>query len=283
MALAGLAAPTRGASAPSDSGILNGVNAQLRASGSNLAAEAVELFSIGGGRPSFRIHQQSFRWVANDSRRLADGTNITYLVDRDDGRTSSSLSARTTEAALDRALATWDAQDCLSAPILKRDDHNSGPDIFDSFFGFGRLGDPFLADIVQAGWLPGEFFEAVSGGQRDILALSVTFIFVDPDTGEPTDVNNDRYLDTALNEVYYNDFFGSRRTAAANHPWAIDSPLPAIDVETVALHESGHSLGLGHFGPPPDAVMNPVYAGIRQEPLSADLSGLCAYWRSWPK
>jgi len=49
-----------------------------------------------------------------------------------------------------------------------------------------------------------------------------------------------------------------------------------IDVETVALHENGHSLGLGHFGPPPDAVMNPVYAGIRHVPLSPDDAAMSA-------
>jgi hypothetical protein len=36
--------------------------------------------------------------------------------------------------------------------------------------------------------------------RRDTLAFSVTFIFVD-DAGNPTDINGDGYLDTALNEV----------------------------------------------------------------------------------
>ena len=63
----------------------------------------------------------------------------------------------------------------------------------------------------------------------------------------------------------------------------IDVPLPGIDVETVALHENGHSLELGHFGPPPAAVMNPVYAGMRQSPLAIDHAGSCAVWGSWPK
>jgi hypothetical protein len=166
---------------------------------------------------------------------------------------------------------------------VKRADDGTDPDIFDSFYGFGRFGDPFLADITNAGWLPRDFFEAVfgPGGGRGVLAFSVTFIFVDDD-GVPTDINGDNYLDTALNEVYYNDTFGDRRDDRAGNPWGINVPLPGIDVETVALHENGHSLGLGHFGPPPDAVMNPVYAGIRQTPLSADDAGMCAIWSSWP-
>jgi hypothetical protein len=53
-------------------------------------------------------------------------------------------------------------------------------------------------------------------------------------------------------------------------------------VETVSLHENGHSLGLGHFGPPPSAVMNPRYAGINHEPDAADHAGMCSIYNKWP-
>jgi hypothetical protein len=167
--------------------------------------------------------------------------------------------------------------------LRKRADSGEDPDIFDSFFGFGGFGNPFLADIVEAGWLPRAFFEAVGGpgGGRGILAL--TFIFIDPATGQPTDINGDNYLDSALNEVYYNDNFGNPAGDRAGNPWAINLALPAIDVETVALHENGDSLELGHFGPPPAAVMNPGYAGIRHAPLPTDHAGMCAVWGAWPR
>lgn len=222
--------------------------------------------------------------MANDPRRLADGDNITYLVDQSDGKTSSGLTSAQTESAVDRGMDTWQAQNPLSSvDLLKRVDTGEDPDIYDSFFGFGRFGNPFLADIVNAGWLPRAFFEAAGGpgGGRGILAFSVTFIFTDDD-GVPTDINGDNYLDSALNEVYYNDTFGKKGTDRAGNPWGINILLPGVDVETVALHENGHSLGLGHFGPPPDAVMNPVYAGIRHEPFTVDLSGLNTIWASWP-
>ncbi|MBC8647056.1 MAG: hypothetical protein H7X85_07825 [Thermoanaerobaculia bacterium] len=83
------------------------INAQLADMGLDIAIEQIEFFTIGGGRPSNRIHQQEFRWVANDPRRLADGTNITYLVDQSDGDTASGLSNAQTEAAIDRAMDTW--------------------------------------------------------------------------------------------------------------------------------------------------------------------------------
>ena len=261
------------------------INEQLRGSGLGIAIEEIQFISIGQGRPANRIHQQGFRWVAGDQRRAADGNNITYLVDQSDGATASGLTNAQTEAALDRALATWDADKCLKKTnIVKRADSGADPDIFDAFFGFGGFGDPFLADIVEAGWLPKAFFDAVGGpgGGNGILAFSVSFIFVDGN-GNPTDINGDNYLDTALNEVYYNDNFGNPGGSRPGNPWGINILLPGIDVETVGLHENGHSLGIGHFGPPPDAVMNPVYAGIRHTPLAVDDGGMCAVWASWPK
>jgi hypothetical protein len=261
------------------------INAKLRSMGLGIAIEQIEFFTIGQGRPSNRIHAQEFRWVAGDPRREADGTNITYLVDQSDGATASGLTNAQTEPAIDGAMDTWQANRCFkTVNIVKRADDGADPDIFDSFFGFGGFGNPFLADITNAGWLPRAFFEAVGGpgGGRGILAFSVSFIFIDDD-GNPTDINGDNRLDTALNEVYYNDTFGQAGTDRAGRPWGINSPPPGIDVETVALHENGHSLGVGHFGPPPAAIMNPVYAGIRQSPLAVDSAGMCSVWASWPK
>jgi hypothetical protein len=260
------------------------INRQLKERGLRISVEAIEYFTIGNGRPSNRIHQQPFRWVPNDARRLADGENITYLVDQSDGATASGLTNAQTEPVLDAALLTWDNDKPLSkVDIIKRADGGADPDIFDSFFGFGGFGNPFLADIVQAGWLPRAYFEAVGGpgGGRGILAFSVTFIFTEED-GTPTDINGDNHLDTALNEVYYNNTFGDPGNDRVGNPWRINQALPAIDVQTVGLHENGHSLELGHFGPPPAAVMNPVYAGIRLTPLPTDNAGMHAVWSSWP-
>jgi len=286
--LAALALPATVLAAEGDPAVIarmQEVNAQLRAMNLNIAVEQIEFFTIGGGRPSNRIHAQEFRWVANDPRRLADGINITWLVDQSDGATASGLTNAQTEAAIDRSFNTWDANKCLKkVDLVKRADSGADPDIFDFFFGFGQFGNPFLADITSAGWLPRAFFEAVGGpgGGRGILAFSVTFIFEDND-GNPTDINGDNRLDTALNEVYYNNTFGQAGTDRVGNPWGINVNLPGIDVETVALHENGHSLGVGHFGPPPSAVMNPVYAGINTSPDAVDNAGMCAVWASWPK
>ncbi|MGH7457314.1 MAG: matrixin family metalloprotease, partial [bacterium] len=262
--------------------MMHDINNQLAAMGLNLSVESIELFTIGQGRPSNRIHAQPFRWVPNDSRRLAQGIDITYLVDQSDGATASGLTNAQTEAAIDNAMTTWQNDQALEkVDIVKRADSGADPDIFDFFFGFGGFGNPFLADITNAGWLPKAFFDAVTGAGNNVLAFSVTFIFVSG--GVPTDINGDNRLDTALNEVYYNNTFGDpANPVRAGNPWGINIALPGIDVETVALHENGHSLGLGHFGPPPNAVLNPIYAGIRQSPFPSDHAGMAAVWGSWP-
>lgn len=263
---------------------MNGANQKLASQGMKIAVESVEFFTIGVGRPDARIHQAPFRWVPNDQRRLADGDRITYMFDQSHGATASGLTSAQTEAAVDRALSTWAGDPAMSKlTIVKRPYTGSDPSIVDGMLGFGGTGNPFLADIVDAGWYPRAFFEVVGGpgGGRGILGVTFTFIFVDGN-GIPTDINGDNYLDEALSETYYNDNFGDPSGDRAGNPWGIDVVLPGIDVQTVALHENGHDLDLGHFGPPPTAVMNPVYAGIRQSPFPSDDAGLSALWKNWP-
>lgn len=243
------------------------INEDLEEMGLGIAVESIEFFTIGQGRPSNRIHQQEFRWVAGDPRRLAQGDDITYIVDQSGQGTSSGVSAAASEAATDAAMVVWDGDGCLKkVDLVKRADPGTDVTIFDGLIGAGGIGDPFAADIVQAGWFPPgpPFFGP------NTLAFSVSFIFTDG--GVPTDINGDNYLDTALNEVYNNDGFN----------WGINAPLPQVDVQTVEFHELGHSLGVGHFGPPPNAVMNPVYAGIRHTAFPIDHSGMCTVWSRWP-
>ena len=264
--------------------LMQAANEQLRAAGMGIAVEQIELFTIGGGRPLNRLHQRQFRWVAGDTRRLAQGDDITYLIDESDGATTSGLTPADTSAAIERALDTWRAEGCLKkVDLVRRADTGADPDVFDFVLGFGGLGDPFLADFVHAGWMPRGFFEALlPGGGGGILAASLTFVFTDGN-GQPTDVNGDNYNDTSSNEVYYNDTFGDPNDNRAQSPWGIDVDLFSIDVETIALHETGHSLGIGHFGPPPTALMNPIYAGRRQAPEAVDRAGMCAVWAGWPQ
>jgi hypothetical protein len=139
-------------------------NQQLAAQGLRVAVESAEFFTVGKGRPGARIHQQPFRWVPNDARRNADGENITYMVDVTHGATASGLSSAQTEAAIDRALSTWGADAALKkVTIVKCPYAGIDPSIVDALFGFGGFGTTFQADIINAGWYPRGFFEALGG------------------------------------------------------------------------------------------------------------------------
>jgi hypothetical protein len=218
--------------------------------------------------------------------RPSGATNeIRYLVDQSDGATGSApvLSSAQTEAAIDRAMATWGTVRCSNLDIVKVPDPGIDPDLFDGLIGFGSVGTP-LADVTHAGWYPAAFFDALAEDGSDfIIAATQFFIFTDED-GNPTDLNRDGEFDFAFAEIYYNDAFA----------YGIDTSTP-IDVESVALHESGHGLGQAHFGKifqttangkfhfSPLAVMNAAYSGLSQDLLGTDKGGHCSLWGSWPR
>ncbi len=95
------------------------------------------------------------------------------------------------------------------------------------------------------------------------------------------DIDNNGKLDTALKEVWYNDSFA----------WSTDGS--ALDIETVALHENGHSLELEHFGKifgtnknlkihfSPRTVMNAPYSGIQRDVIGVAKSHYCQNFGAW--
>lgn len=250
--------------------LMNDLNDVLKPQWLDYRVEQIEFITVGKGRPGARIHQRDFRWVSGDPRRQAQGDTLSYLVDPSWGEaTSSGVSQPATEAAIDRAVARWAASSCLGQRVVKKTYPGGDVTIFDFFLDRGGFGEPFAADIVHAGWLS----EDSGLLAPDVLGISVTFIFVDPATGEPTDLDGDHRLDTALNEIYYNDDFEWSLSATAGDG--------TFDVETVALHESGHAFAVGHFGSPPEAVMNPVYTGVRRTLFPMDHAGLCTVWGNW--
>lgn len=225
--------------------------------------------------------QLSSDWVPGDPR-LGGFTNMFYAVDDAEGATASGLSSAQTEAAIDRAMATWDGVTCSDMGLTKIGGSNFGQvqDFFTNpaFPGFGILPLPI---VLHSGVLPGSFFDQVApGGGNFILGVAFTLVFIDAN-GNPTDIDNNGKSDVAIKEIYYND----------NFSWNDGS---TYDFETVALHEAGHGLSQAHFGKAfrtgangklhfsPRAVMNATYSGVQTEINQSDLGGHCSNWAQWP-
>jgi hypothetical protein len=256
------------------------MNAKLGTSVSGISLGVVDYLTDGGsddvGQTVFfndRVKQLGAHFVPGDPRR-GGRTNITYIVDQAEGAIDG-LTVGQTTAAIDRAMATWNGVNCSTIPITKLPDI-PGLDIGLVETLLGQTGGPFLlADITHAGWLPAGVLPP------NVIGITFTFIFIDPATGAATDIDNNGKADVAFREILYNDRF----------VWSINGN---IDVQTVALHESGHGLSQGHFGKAfgtdangkihfaPLAVMNAAYSGVQQDLKGTDNGGHCSIWGSWP-
>jgi len=219
------------------------------------------------------------RWVPNDPRRLADGNNLTYLQDPNYALADGIINS---EPIIDGTFETWDTTtQCSNMPLVKRPYTGVEPNfVLGLVFGFPA--DPFQADITTTGFLPGFVFDIIApNGSQYILGATFTLNFVD-ENGNPSDINGDGYVDVALKEVWYNDAFS----------WSTNG-VGGIDIASVALHENGHALGLGHFGTiftnssgklhvAPRALMNASYLGVVPEPMGTDHAAHCILYGSWP-
>jgi hypothetical protein len=157
--------PSAGLGSPSTE-LLGDMSRALRGRGAHLAVAQAEAFTVPEGSPegmlllaSDRTLRFPSRWVPGDPRRNADGNRITYLVTRANGAAKPGLSPDVTEAAIDRAMTTWATRvPCAPVEIVKRADTGADATVVDYAAGMGGYGNPFLADVVDAGFWPSEFF-----------------------------------------------------------------------------------------------------------------------------
>ena len=278
--------------------VLAALQAQLRASGvTNVAIDSAHLL-IADGSWAGVVPDELFankvghllpsQFVEDDPRRGSPPNTIRYLVDQSDGVAQSRnretfesipLPNTTTEPEIDTAMAMWGTVGCNGPLLEKVEDNGEDPDVMDGLLlgDPSRIGTPF-ADVTHAGWVPAEFFDALMEfGSFRILAMDITFIFVDA-AGKPTDINRDGRADVAFKELYYND----RVT------WSVTGDGYYVDIQTVAIHESGHAFGLGHFGKilkahggnqaAPQAIMNPIYPGVERRLFGPDHASFCQVW-----
>jgi len=263
------------------------MNLQLESMGENFRVGTFEYYTAldkAGQIVHFkdRTRKMESHWVPGDPRR-GGFLDIAWLSDQIDGK-ANGVSLADTQAALKRAMTTWDGVKCSEIPLIQLPDYGIDWGYIQYLVGMGGMPGR-LADITHSGWLPGQFFEVIGGpGASDfIIGATFTFIWIYTETGEPTDIDNNGKDDVAFREIYYNNKFS----------WGIDTYWP-VDVESIVLHETGHGLSQDHFGKlfeteangklhfAPRAVMNAGYSGIQQEVAGTDKSGHCSIWAAWP-
>jgi hypothetical protein len=278
---------------------LAALNDRLRAAGiTDVAIDRAELLVAGAASgdqattliANDRTHLLTLQFVENDSRRPSPANTITYLVDQSDGSALGfnaagaviTLPNSVTEPELDASMEAWGAMGCNGPIIMKVADTGADPDLVDAivFNNPALLGTPYSADIVHAGWLPRAFFDTLlpPNGSARIIGVTFSFIFVDEDD-EPTDVDRDGRADVAWREIYYNRRF----------PWGTGGNENNVDIQSVAIHEAGHGLGLAHFGKlflkasgdiqfAPKAIMNAAYVSEDRTIRGTDNGSFCHIW-----
>jgi hypothetical protein len=305
--------------------LLARINARLAAAGSKVRVGKAELLyeakASDASSPTEifandRTHTLPYQWVSGDPRR--DGrTGVTYAVDPElqtfltglpfpvpvvevDGGGFRLSSQAELDGYIEEAMQAWRDRRCADAPIERvAVPAGTDPDLLDDLLLGRPTPSPSYAqpaDIVQAGWQPAEFFDAFAPGGSDVI-LGITFAFVfadDQGTPDPsddvfTDIDGDGKLDRALAEIYYNPTF----------IWTNRGAPSTVDFYSILTHESGHSLGLAHFGKvfvtkkdaadgitiadvkyAPKALMNALYVTGRNEIAGTDNGSFCQIWAS---
>ena len=302
-------APSGDAEATEVSPVLVDMNRQLAATGAKVRIVKADLMMSAHGwsgatstelLANDRARGIGMEWVPGDPSR--DGrVGVTYAaraVQRFrpytlDGTAGGRVSNETVAAHIEEGMQAWRSQKCSSAPMTPvAIAPNTDPDLIDNLVFTGRPGSWVQpADIVHSGFLDPNFFLAI-GGPNDgpyILGVTFTLNLVD-ENGNDLDIDNNGKLDIGLAEIYYNPgwFY-----------WTSVARPNSIDFYSVMTHETGHSLGLNHFGKlfitkhdaadglqiadvkyAPYAMMNAAYIDGRNEIAGTDRSSFCQIWAS---
>jgi hypothetical protein len=264
------------------------INARLEARGSRFRLTEAWFFTTGQGVDPYRRLRTGVRWYKNQ---------LTYVLDESD-YAPTGLDPAAVDGALNSAYQTWNGIGGTSLSLTRTPDTGGNFDILDAITldaggncvdivdttspnvdaydpATGEFEITPAADIVFGGWLEPAYFASCLGS-ADIIGVTWSF-----STG---DENHDNYPDLVYVEQFYNAAFPWTTTDAVYLDF--DGP---VDIQSVAVHENGHAIGLGHFGGPnerqpfklqpnlrvfdPEAVMNPFYlGGEKRDPYSTDVA-----------
>jgi hypothetical protein len=311
------AAETRTAASTSDdnveySPLLAQINASLAASSATYRITSAELRIAGEGwtnnvtstvlLASDRYRGIGAEWVKGDPRRdgrigvtyaFGSNTAIAPVTRNPDGSNVRLVTPAEQAAYIDEAMSAWRDLQCSSKPITKvAVPAGTDPDIVDQLVRGQAPSQNYAqpADIVHSGWQPASWFRALAGGASgdNIIGVTLSFGFTD-NAGNFTDIDRNGKADLAQSELFYNTRFA----------WG-NGALNVVDFYSIITHESGHALGLGHFGKvfitkrdaadglqiadvkyAPKALMNAVYVTGRDEIAGTDQSSFCQIWASF--
>ncbi len=199
------------------------------------------------------VGNQAFpvQYVPGDARRHEDDLDVLhYRVDLTE--LPPGFTADEVEAAIESAADTFNTVPCSKTRLVRVDEDVTADIGFAQHLtGLGGSPDP-RPDITFGGWVPTEFFETI--GMPDANGVTFPVVFDADESslvpgydalaapGDYSDIDRDGNADAYALEVYFN--IDSTYTM---DPAEGDSPF-AIDIESIALHELGHALGMDHFG-----------------------------------
>ena len=272
-------------SAPTDlATLMDNMNLQLAAEGAPYIVGWAEYITEASGNEAggtvfakdLGNKQLTADFVPGDGRRTwsgPDAVHLTYAIDQtgDAVPPFGGLTAAQTDAAIVRAMNTWNALTCSDLGLVRNATTADLGFIARSNGGSGSF--TVAADVQHAGFRDLNF-------AGNILGVTFTLVFVN--AGVPTDIDADGRADVAFREIYYDPSFNWRDNGVAN-----------VDLQSVSVHESGHALSQAHFGTiqqnpagklviAPHAVMNAAYTAPFRDLQGSDVGGHCSNWAAWP-